>query len=95
LEEALAAARGELAQLKAEQAQRLERSGLKETVRALTAENQALSTQRAATRARLEELAEQLRQAQAERDTLAQQRDEARAAVTRLQAVMQSRQRRR
>jgi chromosome segregation ATPase len=93
LEEAVAAARTELSRLEAEQGQRRARAGLDETVRALSAENEALSTARSASLARLEPLTTQVREAQAAREAQTRQLEALRAMVARLEAVMRERQR--
>jgi hypothetical protein len=63
LEEAIAKAKGELAELKAEEAAQLETSGIRTVVEQLTAENQALTARRAEARRRLAELEQALTRA--------------------------------
>lgn len=84
LRDALDAARAELEQLKAQGAQSLERSGLRETLQQLTAENQELTERRAEARERLADLQKAIAAAKQHGAELELQLKGARARVAKL-----------
>ena len=88
LHDALAAARAELEQLKAQSAESLERSGLRETLQQLTAENQELTERRAEARERLQDLQKAIAAAKQHGAELELQLKGARARIAKLVAAV-------
>lgn len=91
LADAIAAARAELEQLKLKETEQLDRSGLRDTVQRLTAENQALSDRRTEVRERIEEAKRAIAAAREHGAELELQIKGARARVAKLQAAIGAR----
>lgn len=88
LQEALAAARAEVERLKQLEAESVERSGLKEKLQELTAENQWLTEQRAEARERIADLQKAIAAAKQHGAELELQLKGARSRVAKLVAAV-------